>query len=136
MDDELARPGRGRQLREIAGKWQLEPRADREEIVSALRVERGGRPLLGQALETLAAVALRQPVSTEEVTTIWGAESYATLETLRRRRLIVRVDTDLDRSRDGGRHGISSSFSASAIPAEVAQSDRMAGSFRSSASSV
>jgi segregation and condensation protein B len=129
MDDELARPGRGLQLRETAGKWRLETRADREEIVSALRVERGERPLSAQALETLAAVALRQPVSTEEVTAIRGAESYATLETLRRRRLIARVDPEPGRA---GRWRTTRYFLelfGLRHPAEIAQSDRMAGVF-------
>ncbi len=44
MEEELARPGRGLQLREAAGKYRLETRADREEIVSALRAARGFRP--------------------------------------------------------------------------------------------
>ena len=92
MVDELARPGRGLQLREAAGKWRLETRPDREAIVSALRIARGERSLSSQALETLAAVALRQPVTTEEVTAIRGAESYAALVTLRRRRLVARVE--------------------------------------------
>lgn len=130
LEDELARPGRGLQLREAAGKWRLETRPDREEIVAALRAERGERPLSPQALETLAAVALRQPVSTDEVTQIRGTESYATLETLRRRRLIARVE-------DGG-DGRAARWRTTQHflevfglrhPSEIAQSERMAGVF-------
>ena len=55
-------------------------RADREDVVSALRRERSDCPLSSQVLEAPAAVALRQPITTEEVTAIRGSESYATLE--------------------------------------------------------
>jgi segregation and condensation protein B len=92
LDRQLCRPGRGLQLREAGAKWQLETKPDREDIVAGLRAERGARPLTDQALETLAVVALRQPVTTEEVTAIRGAESYATIETLRRQKLVARSE--------------------------------------------
>jgi segregation and condensation protein B len=92
LDRQLSRPGRGLQLRESGAKWQIETRPDREDIVAGLRAERGARPLNDQALETLAVIALRQPVTTEEVTAIRGAESYATIETLRRQKLVARSE--------------------------------------------
>jgi segregation and condensation protein B len=61
-------------------------------VVASLREERGERPLTEQALETLAVVALRQPVTTEEVTAIRGAESYGTIETLRRHKYIAKAE--------------------------------------------
>ena len=133
MEEELARPGRGLQLREAAGKWRLETRADREEIVSALRAARGERPLSSQALETLAAVALPQPVTTEEVTAMRGAESYATLETLRRRRLVTRTE-DASGAEPGRaacwrttRHFLE--LFGLRHPADIAQSAQLAGVF-------
>jgi segregation and condensation protein B len=92
LDRQLSRPGRGLQLREAGAKWQLETKPDREDIVAGLRAERGARPLTDQALETLAVVALRQPVTTEEVTAIRGTESYGTIETLRRQKLVARSE--------------------------------------------
>ena len=92
LDRELGRPERGLQLRSTGAKWQLETKADREDVVQSLRAERGARPLTEQALETLAVVALRQPVTTDEVTAIRGAESYGTIETLRRQRLVARSE--------------------------------------------
>jgi segregation and condensation protein B len=92
LDRQLSRPGRGLQLREAGAKWQLETKPDREDIVAALRAERGARPLTDQALETLAVVALRQPVTTEEVTAIRGTESYGTIVTLRRQKLVARSE--------------------------------------------
>ncbi len=130
LEAELARPGRGLQLREAAGKWRFETRSDREEIVSALRAERGERPLSTQALETLAAVALRQPVTTEEVTSIRGAESYATLETLRRRRLVARVEDADGRAARWRTTRYFLELFGLRHPAEIAQSERMAAVFR------
>ena len=98
LDQELSRPERGLQLRDAEAKWQLETRADREDVIAGLRAERGARPLTEQALETLAVVALRQPVTTEEVTAIRGAESYGTIVTLRRQKLVARSE---QRSADG-----------------------------------
>ena len=92
LQEALDHPARGLQLREAAGKWRLETRLDREDVVAGLRGERGARPLTEQALETLAVVALRQPVTTEEVTAIRGTESYGTIETLRRQKLIARAE--------------------------------------------
>ncbi len=92
FEQALNQPGRGLQLREAGTKWRLETRPDREDIVAGLRAERSARPLTGQALETLAVVALRQPVTTEEVTAIRGAESYGTIETLRRQKLVARSE--------------------------------------------
>ena len=98
LDQELSRPERGLQLRDAGAKWQLETKLDREDVVAGLRAERGARPLTEQALETLAVVALRQPVTTEEVTEIRGAESYGTIVTLRRQKLVARSE---QRSADG-----------------------------------
>jgi segregation and condensation protein B len=89
---ELEKPSRGLQLREAAGKWRLETKPGHEEVIASLRVERGEKPLSQPALEALAVVALRQPVTTEEVTVTRGIDSTGTLDTLRRRRLIVRAE--------------------------------------------
>lgn len=92
LHKELSRPERGLQLRHAGAKWRLETKPDREDVVAGLRFERGARPLTEQALETLAVVALRQPVTTEEVTAIRGTESYGTIETLRRQKLVARSE--------------------------------------------
>ena len=92
LDQELSRPERGLQLRQVRAKWQLETKADREDAVAGLRSERGARPLTARALETLAVVALRHPVTTEEVTAICGAAGYGTIETLRRQKLVARSE--------------------------------------------
>jgi segregation and condensation protein B len=52
--------------------------------------ERKAKPLTSQALETLAIVALKQPVTTGDINAIRGIESAGTVQTLRNRKLIVR----------------------------------------------
>ncbi len=89
MEAALARPGRGLQLREAGGRWRLETRADRGDLVTALGRDRGVRPLSPQALETLAVVALRQPVTSDEIARTRGAESHGPLQTLARQKLIA-----------------------------------------------
>ena len=92
FQDELRDPSRGLQLREVAGKWRLETKPELEDVIAGERVQRGEKPLTEQALEALAVVALKQPVTTEEVTVIRGAESYQTIETLRRHKLIAKAE--------------------------------------------
>ncbi len=86
----LAEPGRGLKLREAQGGWQLRTKPAHEDVVRRARAERGELPLTAAALETLAAVALRQPVSTQEVNRERGRDSGGTLRTLRKRGLVMR----------------------------------------------
>jgi segregation and condensation protein B len=52
--------------------------------------ERRPKPNTAQALETLAIVALKQPVSTGDINAIRGIESASTIQTLLDRKLIAR----------------------------------------------
>ncbi len=92
FQDELRDPSRGLQLRKAAGKWRLETKPELEDVIAVERVKRGEKPLTEQALEALAVVALKQPVTTEEVTVIRGAESYGAIETLRRHKLVAKAE--------------------------------------------
>ena len=92
LTEELRRPTRGLRLKETAGQWRLTTKPENEDVLAGIRAERKEKPLTEPALETLAVVALRQPVTTEEITEIRGAESYGTVETLRRHRLIAKAE--------------------------------------------
>ena len=87
----LKPPSRGLQVREAGGKWRLETKTEHEGLLAGVRVERGLKPLSLQALECLAVVARKQPVTTEHVTETREKDSYAPLATLRKRGLIVKV---------------------------------------------
>jgi segregation and condensation protein B len=88
---DLALPGRGLQLREMAGAWRLETKPIHANLVAAIRRGKGERPLTQQALETLAVVALRQPVTADEVAAIRGVDSAGTIDTLSKRKLIAKT---------------------------------------------
>jgi segregation and condensation protein B len=85
--DQYAREERGFRLQEVAGGWQLRtPRANAE-FVKALLAQRPVR-LTRAALETLAVVAYRQPVTRPEIEAIRGVDVDAVLTTLLERRLV------------------------------------------------
>ena len=87
---DLTAPSRGLQLREARGLWSLATKPAHEDVVRAARAERGELPLTAAALETLAAVALRQPIATQEVNRERGRDSLAALHTLAKRGLVAR----------------------------------------------
>src|SRR5947199_7391134 len=81
------RPG-GLQLVEVAGGYQIVTRPDLHEWVRRLFHERSTQRLSVQALETLAVVAYRQPVTSLEITEIRGVNTAGVLNTLLERHLI------------------------------------------------
>jgi segregation and condensation protein B len=81
------RPG-GLQLVEVAGGYQIVTRPDLHEWVRRLFHERSTQRLSVQALETLAVVAYRQPVTALEIAEIRGVNTSGVLGTLLERHLI------------------------------------------------
>ena len=81
------RPG-GLQLVEIAGGYQIVTRSDLHEWVRRLFQERATQKLTVQALETLAVIAYRQPITAVEITEIRGVNTSGVLNTLLERHLI------------------------------------------------
>jgi segregation and condensation protein B len=83
-----ARSG-GLQIREIAGGWQLSTRTQyHEEIRQFLKTRPSARLSLA-ALETLAVIAYKQPVTVPEILEIRGVQSASAIKTLLDKRLIV-----------------------------------------------
>src|SRR5262245_13008148 len=81
------RPG-GLQLVEVAGGYQIVTRSDLHEWVRRLFNERTTQKLTVQALETLAVIAYRQPVTALEIGEIRGVNTSGVLNTLLERHLI------------------------------------------------
>jgi segregation and condensation protein B len=81
------RPG-GLQLVEVAGGYQIVTRSDLHEWVRRLFHERTTQKLTVQALETLAVVAYRQPITAAEITEVRGVNTSGVLNTLLERHLI------------------------------------------------
>jgi len=81
------RPG-GLQLVEVAGGYQIVTRPDLHEWVRRLFHERTTQKLTVQALETLAVIAYRQPITAAEITEVRGVNTSGVLNTLLERHLI------------------------------------------------
>jgi segregation and condensation protein B len=79
---------RGLQLIEIAGGYQIVTRTDLHEWVRRLFHERKSTKLSVQALESLAVIAYRQPVTSAEITEIRGVNASGVLATLLERKLV------------------------------------------------
>jgi segregation and condensation protein B len=86
--------GRGFDLREVAGGWRLYTRADCADVVE--RFVSGGQEirLTQAALETLAVVAYRQPVSRARVSAVRGVNCDGVIRTLVLRGLVEEAGTD------------------------------------------
>src|SRR5262249_47115659 len=84
---EYERPG-GLQLVEVAGGYQIVTRSDLHDWVRRLFNERTTQKLTVQALETLAVIAYRGPVTALEIGEIRGVNTSGVLNTLLERHLI------------------------------------------------
>ena len=87
LKQDYERPG-GLQLVEVAGGFQIVTRADLHEWVRRLFHERSTQKLSVQALESLAVIAYRQPITAIEITEIRGVNTSGVLNTLLERHLV------------------------------------------------
>jgi segregation and condensation protein B len=91
--EELAKEFNSRQsglhLREVAGGWQIATRAEYHEYVRVFLKSRPSAKLSLAALETLAVIAYKQPVTVPEILEIRGVQSSSAIKTLLDKRLIV-----------------------------------------------
>ncbi len=87
---EYARPDRGLSVREVAGGYKMATKPEHHEAVRAF-VKKLTPPLKLSlaALETLAVVAYKQPVTTPEIMDIRGVQGAGVLKTLLDRKLIA-----------------------------------------------
>lgn len=86
--------GRGFELREVSGGWRFYTRADCSEIVERF-VRDGQQARLTQAaLETLAVVAYKQPVSRARISAVRGVNVDGVIRTLTSRGLIAEAGHD------------------------------------------
>jgi segregation and condensation protein B len=86
--------GAGIEVREVAGGVRIYTRADQAEVVEQF-LQEGQRSRLTQAaLETLAVVAYRQPVTRSRISAIRGVNIDGVVRTLLARGLIVEVGSD------------------------------------------
>jgi segregation and condensation protein B len=87
---EYAAPCHGLSIREVAGGYKMATKAEHHEAVRAF-VKKLTPPLKLSlaALETLAVIAYKQPVTTPEIMDIRGVQGASVLQTLLDRKLIA-----------------------------------------------
>jgi segregation and condensation protein B len=87
LKQDYERPG-GLQLVEVAGGYQIVTRTDLHEWVRKLFHERTTQKLSLQALETLAVIAYKQPITAVEIAEIRGVNASGVVGTLLERHLV------------------------------------------------
>lgn len=87
LKQEYQRPS-GLQLVEVAGGYQIVTKPELHEWVRRLFQERSSQRLSVQALETLAVIAYKQPITAPEIAEIRGVNTSGVLGTLIDRRLV------------------------------------------------
>jgi segregation and condensation protein B len=94
LADSYSGQGRGFDLRQVAGGWRFYTRAEYAPVVEKF-VRDGQEVRLTQAaLETLAVVAYRQPVSRAQVSAVRGVNCDGVMRTLTLRGLVAEAGTD------------------------------------------
>ena len=93
---EYADAGRGFELREVAGGWRFYTRADCAPYVERFVLDGQSARLTQAALETLAVIAYRQPVTRSRVSAVRGVNVDGVMRTLVARGLITESGQDDD----------------------------------------
>lgn len=88
LADEYTAQGRGFELRVVAGGWRFYTRAAFAPAVEAFVLDGQQARLTQAALETLAVVAYRQPVSRSRVSAVRGVNCDGVMRTLLQRGLV------------------------------------------------
>ena len=96
IGDELSARDSGIDLRQTGGGWRMYTRARFAPYVERLLLDGARSKLTRAALETLAVVAYRQPVTRARVSAVRGVNVDAVIRTLVARGLITEAGTDAD----------------------------------------
>ncbi|MCK6064875.1 MULTISPECIES: SMC-Scp complex subunit ScpB [Microbacterium] len=93
-DGRTGGPRRGFELREVGGGWRIYVRAEYDDLVSEFVNTQAPSRLSQAALETLAVIAYKQPVTRGQVASIRAVNVDSVVRTLLSRGLITEVSTD------------------------------------------
>jgi segregation and condensation protein B len=90
LSAEYEKPEHGLAVRQVAGGYKMATKAEHHEAVRAfVKSLKPPLKLSLAALETLAVIAYKQPITTPEVTEIRGVQGAGVLKTLLERKLIA-----------------------------------------------
>ena len=96
MAEEFTARGSGIDLREMGGGWRMYTRARFAPYVERLLLDGSRSKLTRAALETLAVVAYRQPVTRARISAVRGVNVDAVIRTLLARGLVTEAGNDSD----------------------------------------
>ncbi|MDJ0339947.1 SMC-Scp complex subunit ScpB [Cryobacterium sp. PH31-O1] len=85
---------RGFELREVAGGWRIYVRATHDELITDFVLTQNPSRLSQAALETLAVIAYKQPISRGQVASIRAVNVDSVVRTLLGRGLVTEAFTD------------------------------------------
>jgi len=85
---------RGFELREVGGGWRIYAREEFDELVRSMLHDDSPQRLSQQALETLAVIAYKQPVTRSQVSAVRAVNVDTVMRTLVARGLITEHSTD------------------------------------------
>ena len=91
---EYEQQGRGFQLARVAGGWRFQSHPDQAPYVERFVLEGQTAKLSAAALETLAIVAYKQPISRAQVASIRGVSVDGVMRTLHQRGYIAEIGRD------------------------------------------
>jgi len=91
---ELGGPRRGFEVREVGGGWRIYARAEFDDVVRSMLDDDSPQRLSQQALETLAVIAYKQPVTRSQVSAVRAVNVDTVMRTLVARGLITEHSTD------------------------------------------
>ncbi|WP_125132364.1 SMC-Scp complex subunit ScpB [Microbacterium sp. 10M-3C3] len=95
-DGRAGGPRRGFELREVGGGWRLYVRAEHDDLIADFVNTQAPSRLSQAALETLAVIAYKQPVTRGQVASIRAVNVDSVVRTLLARGLITEAFTDPD----------------------------------------
>jgi segregation and condensation protein B len=95
-DGKAAGPVRGFELREVGGGWRLYVREELDDLVSEFVGGQAPSRLSQAALETLAVIAYKQPVTRSQVASIRAVNVDSVVRTLVARGLIIELYADAE----------------------------------------
>ncbi|GAA1597405.1 hypothetical protein GCM10009789_59190 [Kribbella sancticallisti] len=96
LSEEYTEQGRGFDLREVGGGWRYYTREDAAQYVERFVLDGQQARLTQAALETLAVVAYKQPVSRARVSAIRGVNVDGVMRTLISRGLVEEAGADTE----------------------------------------
>lgn len=94
LAEEYDEHGRGFELRQVGDRWRLYARGDYADVVEQFVVDGQQARLTQAALETLAVIAYRQPVSRGRISAIRGVNVDGVVRTLVTRGLVEDCGSD------------------------------------------